>query len=321
LEPLVHNPNEHREWNESFYFVFQDRENNVKGMTRLGLKPNKDEGMTFLLIFLPDGSVAGYRATEPIRGEWGSHEFEAAGMKFNPREDGSWRFTFKGTMVRVMTPTDFPKVRDHPELIAGMLPVEMDMTLKPFSPTYEYGENMTEESLEIGKSSGDEHWEQIGDVEGSLKVGETVYEVQNQIGQRDHTHGVRDWTGVGDWLYYVVWFSRDLAVNPAAIIMEDRRVSFGGFLYKDGRNIPIMGIRVVDQQFVNGIVPVSSTLELVDADGVTHVLKGRAGPTVPIPFIEGGKMSILSQGFGEFTLDGVEGGYGSYETLRVARRG
>ena len=320
MEPLVHNPNSHREWNESFYFVFQDKQNNLKAMTRLGLKPNKDEGMTFFLIFLPDGSVAGYRATEPIDAPWGEHSFQVTGMKFTPQSDGSWRYTFKGSMVKVMNPADFPRVREHPELVAGLLPVEMDLTLKPLSPVYEYSEHMTPESLEIGKSSGDEHWEQIGEVNGSLRVGETLYTVTDQIGERDHTHGVRDWTGVGDWLYYVVWFNKSLAVNPAAIILNDGRVSYGGFLHRDGRNIPIKGIKVLSQEFIDGVIPVASTLEILDADGEVHILEGRAGPTVPVPFMEGGELSILAQSFGEFTLDGVEGGYGSYETLRVARR-
>ena len=38
------------EWNESYYFVFYNKEHNLGGMTRLGFKPNKKEGMTFLFL-------------------------------------------------------------------------------------------------------------------------------------------------------------------------------------------------------------------------------------------------------------------------------
>ena len=69
-----------------------------------------------------------------------------------------------------------------------------------------------------------------------------------------------------------------------------------------------------------GVIPVGSTLELTDAKGAKHVLKGRAGPVVPLPFAdEHGRVSVLSQSFGEYELDGVKGGYGTYETLRVAK--
>ena len=320
LEKLVHTPNNHPEWNESFYFCFSDRENKLNAMTRLGLKPNKDEAMTFFLVFLPDGSVAGYRDTEGIHGDWGSHEWIAKGMKFTPNKDGTWHYTYTGPMIQVEKPGDFPRASQDKSLIKAVLPTRMDIHFKPIHPEYEYSEHMTPESLEIGKKAGDEHWEQIGLIEGTLTLGKTSYKISRQIGQRDHTYGVRDWTGVGDWLYYVVWFNETLAANPAAIVMEDGRVSWGGFIYKDGVNQPILEMRVLDQQFYDGVIPISSKLELVTADGETHLLEGKAGPTVPLPFFDAsGKMSVLSQCFGEFTLDDVKGGYGSFETLRVKR--
>ncbi|MCW4013607.1 MAG: hypothetical protein NWF07_11535 [Candidatus Bathyarchaeota archaeon] len=320
MEKLVHTPNNHPEWNESFYFCFSDRENKINAMTRLGMKPNKDEASLFFLVFLPDGSVAGYRDAERIHGEWGSHEWVSKGMEFTPNEDGSWHYAYTGPMVQVEKPGDFPHASRDKSLIKTVLPTQMDIHFKPIHPEYEYSENMTPESLEIGKKAGDEHWEQIGLIEGTLTLGETSYKISRQIGQRDHTYGVRDWTGVGDWLYYVVWFNEELAANPAAIVMEDGRVSWGGFIYKDGINQPIVEMRVLDQQFYDGIIPISSKLELVTSDGKTHLLEGKAGPTVPLPFFdESGKMSVLAQCFGEFTLDGITGGYGSFETLRVKR--
>ncbi|GAH92799.1 unnamed protein product, partial [marine sediment metagenome] len=36
--------------------MFYDKEINLGGMSRIGFKPNKPEGMTFLFLFLPDGS-------------------------------------------------------------------------------------------------------------------------------------------------------------------------------------------------------------------------------------------------------------------------
>ena len=69
--------------------------------------------------------------------------------------------------------------------------------------------------------------------------------IENVLSQRDHTYGVRDWTGVGDWFYYVVWFNKDLAINPAAIITDDGQQSTGGFLFKKGKNIPIKHINEV----------------------------------------------------------------------------
>ena len=48
MEPVTH-PNlrtDHQEWNESYYFVFYDKQNSLGGMTRIGFKPNKEEYMS-----------------------------------------------------------------------------------------------------------------------------------------------------------------------------------------------------------------------------------------------------------------------------------
>ena len=318
MEPLTHGPGTHREWNESYYLCFSDRSNGLSGMTRLGFKPNKDEATTFFLLFLPDGSVAGFQAAEKIEA---SGQLTVAGMAHERRPDGSWRYSFQGRMAVVRNPADFPKIRENPALISTMVPVTMHLKFQPIQPTYEYSENMTPESLEIGKRSGDEHWEQMARIEGEIRVGEHVYVLRDVLGERDHTHGVRDWTGIGNWIYYVVWFNERLAINPAAIVLDDGRTSVGGYIWKDGENTPLVGFRILDQQFKEGIIPVGSTLELTDKKGVRHVLKGKAGPVVPLPFVdERGNISILAQSFGKYELDDIEGGYGTFETLRVDKR-
>jgi hypothetical protein len=318
MEPLTHRPGAHQEWNESYYLCFSDRQNGISGMTRLGFKPNKGEATTFLLLFLPDGSVAGFQAGENIGG---SHErLDVAGMSHERRPDGSWRYSFQGRMAVVKNPSDFPRIRENPSLIAAMAPVTMHIKFQPIQPTYEYSEHMTPESLEIGKKSGDEHWEQMAKIEGEIRVGEHVYVLRDVLGERDHTHGVRDWTGIGNWIYYVVWFNERLAINPAAIVLDDGRVSVGGYIWENGVNTPLVDFRIIDQQFKDGVVPVSSVLELTDERGVKHVLRGKAGPVVPLPFVdEHGKVSVLAQSFGEYELDGTTGGYGTFETLRVAK--
>ena len=62
MEKITHidKSTKHPEWNESYYFVFYSKKDKLGGMSRIGFKPNKQEGMTFLFLFLPDGSVAGY---------------------------------------------------------------------------------------------------------------------------------------------------------------------------------------------------------------------------------------------------------------------
>ena len=318
-EQLLHLAKAEKEWNESYYFVFYDKKLNLGGMTRLGFKANKNEGSAFLILFLPNGSAAMVTSTVATPDER-RKDMRAGGMSHQRLPDGSWRYTFEGTMVVSKSPENLPRAKQHPQYIDRLSQVSLDLSFTPFSDTYEYSENMTAESRELGRKSGDAHWEQIGTAEGHVKLDNETFQVRNVIGQRDHTHGVRDWTGIGDWLYYVVWFDEDLCINPAAIVAEDGRISSGGFIFEHGENVPIRSIRVISQEFRDNVYPVSSKIEVTDALNRRHILEGKPRAIVPVPFTDDqGGLSVLTQSFGEFVLDGRGGGYGSFETLRKTK--
>jgi hypothetical protein len=318
LECLTHSEQctNQTEWNESYYFVFYSKEYNLGGMSRLGFKPNKKEGMAFLFLFLPDGTAAAYNLVQKVVDY--ANPFQVGRVTHSYVRGPIWRYSFQGNMILVNHPEDILKVREKPRLIAGSVNVELDLNFKAFNSVYEYSENMTEESKEIGKKAGDKHWEQIANISGNLKIKDKSYKIKNTIGQRDHTYGVRDWTGVGNWLYYVVWFNEKLCINPAVLITDDGRISTGGFLYKDGKNIPLKNIKILKQEFrTDGVFPVSSELEITDKLGTKYNLIAKVGPIIPVPFLDSeGNKSILVQSFGDFELDEIKGGFGTFETLR-----
>ncbi len=322
MEPVTNPPaSKHPEWNESYYFVFYDKTNHIGGMSRVGFKPNKPEGMTFFFLFLPDGSAAGYHATDLC--EHYPSELKVEQMSHVNVGDDTWRYYFDGSMIVVKNPEKLPEARERPDLISDLLDVKMDVSFHPIHEEYEYSEHMTPEALELGKKSGDKHWEQIAKVKGSIRLGDTELKLKNVIGQRDHTHGIRDWTGVGNWFYFVIWFNDKLAVNPAAIVTDDGRLGAGGFLFQNGKNIPLRDIRLVKHSLrKDGLLPSSTELELIDAKGNKHRLLAKPGAMIPLPFEdEKGTKSILVQSFGQFQMDNVRDGYGSYETLRRIRVG
>ena len=317
---------DHLEWNESYYLAFYSKDNKIGGVSRIGFKPNKQEGMSFFFLFLPDGSAAVYHHEKKILDYLKLPQ--VGNTSHTCQKDGIWNYEFQGKMLFLKNPEDLAKIREKSKLtLLSMFlrkklykqRVTLKLTFSPINDVYEYSEFMTPESLELGKKAGDKHWEQIAHITGEIQVGKNKkFQIENTIGQRDHTYGIRDWTGVGDWLYYVIWFNDNLSINPAAIIADDGRLSTGGFLFKDGQNIPLKTIRVVDQQFRDdGVLPISSELEIIDFTGAKHILKAKVGPIIPVPFEDNeGNKSILVQSLGSFELDDIKGGYGTYETLR-----
>ncbi len=317
MEPITHTPDsKDPNWNESYYFIFYDKEQKIGGMSRIGFKPNKPEGMTFLFLFLPNGDVAAYHQTDDCS-EY-PHTLKVFGMSHETQQDGTWRYKFEGSLVVVENSEDLPRARENPEYIKDLVETSIELTLEPIHHEYEYSEHMTSESLELGKKSGDKHWEQIGRVSGTIRIEDKEYEIRKCMGQRDHTHGIRDWTGIGNWFYFVVWFDENLCINPAAIVMEDGRLGTGGFIYKDKENIPLMDIKIKSHEFgIDGIFPIKTELQLIDANGDTYLLTAEPGDIIPVPFTDAeGNESVLVQSFGRFQLDRNQGGYGSYEVLR-----
>ncbi|MCJ7818017.1 MAG: hypothetical protein MUP60_04140, partial [Candidatus Thorarchaeota archaeon] len=227
MEPITHRPtSNHEEWNESYYFIFYDKDNKIGGMSRVGFKPNKKEGMTFFFLFIPDGSIGAYHANDDT-GHY-PNSLRVVNVEHKCIEDGRWHYSFEGPMLIFNNPKDFAKVKENPEVINDLVGGKIDLMYEAYNETYEYGEHMTPESLEIGKKTGDFHWEQIGKVTGTVTVGENTFTIKSCIGQRDHTHGIRDWTGIGNWFYFVIWFDENLALNPAAVVLDDGRIGSGG---------------------------------------------------------------------------------------------
>ncbi|TFG32480.1 hypothetical protein EU527_10010 [Candidatus Thorarchaeota archaeon] len=320
MEPLTHRPSSvDVEWNESYYFIFYDKRTKIGGMSRLGFKPNKKDGMTFFFLFLPDGSVGAYHATDDASNYPDVLRVES--VQYSCLEDGRWKYTFEGPMLIFDNPENFAKVQETPEVITDLVGGKINLQYSAIHETYEYSEHMTKESLEIGKKTGDMHWEQIGKVSGSIQIGDEIYNIDACIGQRDHTHGIRDWTGIGNWFYFVIWFDENLALNPAAVVMDDGRIGSGGFIYKDGGNIPIESIRILEHSYREcGVFPTSTELEITDKQGEKYILKANPGSIIPVPFRGNeGELSFLIQSFGTFQLNEREGGYGSYEVLRKSR--
>jgi len=314
---LTHIPtSKNPEWNESYYFIFYDKKSQIGGMSRLGFKPNKNEGMTFFFLFLPDGSIGAFHANDEANNY--PEILKVENVHHNHREGDNWHYTFEGPMLIFDRPENFARVQENPDVITDLVGAKIDLKFKGHNETYEYSKHMTAESLEIGKKTGDVHWEQIGKVSGTLHIGEKEFVIDDCIGQRDHTHGIRDWTGVGNWFYFVIWFNENLALNPAAVVMDDGRIGSGGFIFKDGENIPIKTIRLLEHSYSeDGVFPISTELEIIDFKGQKYILKALPGPIIPVPFRgDDGSLSYLIQSFGNFQLDDLSGGYGAYEVLR-----
>ena len=105
VEPIIHErTSDHLEWNESYYLAFYNKEHKIGGVSRIGFKPNKPEGMTFLFFFMPNNSAAGYFQLNKAK-EY-SEKLKIGGMVHEYKSNGNWNYWEKSSRHHLLFHTD-----------------------------------------------------------------------------------------------------------------------------------------------------------------------------------------------------------------------
>ncbi len=208
-------------WQESWYFNFSDPKNNIWGLTRIGYCPfeNTADG---LFMLWNDGKPAVLSAFIHLNPQDGSkvtidppRELKTKGLTFNCKEPlKSWRLINKSSSV------------------------DIDLAFEATTPMYMFPELAAKNV----KSPASDHYEQSGLVTGTLKFHGKEKTI-NGTGQRDHSWGPRDWSGIGDWEWLSGQFESGWGFNFWAVGQgADRSVT--GFISYPDKNIAIRDGRV-----------------------------------------------------------------------------
>ena len=81
----------HEEWNESYYFNFHDKNNDITAFMRIGNKVNKNEKSMFFFLMSPK-MIAGIKLETPFDNE----PLNIAGLDFQEIESGKWNLKYNG---------------------------------------------------------------------------------------------------------------------------------------------------------------------------------------------------------------------------------
>ncbi|MBN1677246.1 MAG: phosphoenolpyruvate protein kinase [Candidatus Thermoplasmatota archaeon] len=288
---IVHEFGEHPDWNESFYFNFYDRGNDICGFMRIGLKPNRDEKSMFFFLMMPDGSNIGKRKTGPFT----DSEFKESGLRYEKiSPGGKWRIGYDGDMTR-FTGAMQEDVR-----------VSMALDFEPLHPIFNYRECVTDERVEMSKMAASEHTEQYGRLAGRLQIGGKEFRIE-AFGERDHSWGVRDWIAPTMWIWLTAQFSEDVAMNLTKLFVENGVVD-AGYLHMDGQNVPIVKAEVETEYSPDGS-PKALSMVLHDKRGGTHEMTAKVIRTVRLPFAghEGYGFAVMYETLAQYEFDGLTG--------------
>ena len=229
-------------WNESWYWDFADPEQGIGGWIRLGLYPNQNVAWVNALVCGPDmPTVALLDFHAPLPAEPGVVRTEAIEMHYHatiPLQ--SYRVAVRGAGQAFDDPSDL--LSDEPGRPADLA---VDLTWTTAGTPYEY--RITT------------RYEIPCTVTGTVTVGGRSYQIEAVPGQRDHSHGVRDWWSM-DWVWSALHLDDGTHLHGVDLRIPEIPPVSVGYLQRVGE--PVVETTTVTAQatFADNGLPLTTTI-------------------------------------------------------------
>jgi len=229
-------------WQESWYFNFSDPAAGVWGLTRIGYRParNTADG---LLMAVVDGKPEVLYAPVGRRLDSAKVSIDA------PRLLRTNALEYR---------CDAPLSRWR--ITARTARLDFDVLFDAETPAHVFPAMDAQQA-----SAASDHYEQSGRVTGTLKLGAIERRLDGR-GQRDHSWGPRDWSGVGEWTWLSGQFASGWCMNWWSVGTGAGATVTGFVGYRD-RTVPAIGGSVTWEGDPSGVRPSGARVVLELADG------------------------------------------------------
>lgn len=302
-DDYTHELGPEKNFNESVYFNFFDREQNRGGFVRIGNRANEGYAEMTVIVWNPDGSALFNYAKPSI-----SHNdaWDAGGLKIEIVKPAEVvRTTYKGSALFLEDPramSDPGKAfRENPKH-----ELKLDLTHEAVGPLYGHiGEGKD------GNNFARAHTEQHMRVRGTLQIDNDSPITLSGHGLRDHSWGPRYWQSTPSYRWITGNFGDDLGM-----IIRTNSDGEGGGLFQEGQElVRIVKVKLTTEYEAGTNFHTALHADLELEDGRKRVLEGRVVGYIPLRNRRSGANTHVGEGMTEYTLDGERVGYGLSEYL------
>ncbi len=243
-DEAAHPPGEEPLWNESWYWDFADPRQGIGGWIRLGLVPNENLAWINALICGPHiPTVALLDFGAPLPADAGDVRSGEISLRHNAIEPlRQYRVQVSGPGETYDDPSDLLRGADgRPTDLAMDLTWTTDGTPYAYRITTRYEIPCT--------------------VSGSVTVGGRSYEFTRIPGQRDHSHGVRDWWSM-DWVWSALHLDDGTALHGVDLRIPGMPPVSVGYIQGTGEPVTETTSVTADAVLADNGLPVSTTLTM-----------------------------------------------------------
>ena len=241
-DEAAHTAGEEPLWSESWYWDFVDEKQGIGGWIRLGLIPNQGVAWINALVCGPDiATVALLDFHAPLPRD--PHDIDSGGIRLQHRaEDPLRRYR-----VAVSGPA---RSYDDP---AGLLhgapgePAQLSMDLTWNSVGTPYAYRVTT------------RYEIPCTITGSVTIDDQTFTFEAVPGQRDHSHGVRDWWGM-DWVWTALHLEDGTHLHGVDLRLPDLPPMSVGYIQPPGEAVIETTSVTAEADLADDGLPLSTTL-------------------------------------------------------------
>lgn len=310
-------------FNESMYFNLYDPAVGIGGFVRLGNRPNEAHAEMTVCLYLPDGRVAFMFRRPDITD---NRRFDAGGAAFEvitPFQE--WHVAYEGEVVVLDRPLEMAEPRrafaDNPRDTAIV-------NLTYTGGSAPFGGEPEETHERPGEEFAKGHYEQLVAAAGTIVVGEDAWTVDG-LGLRDHSWGPRTWQAPWYYRWLTMNFADGTGLMLSRIARADGPGARGGFVW-DGAALHLVRDLTLstewdgdDRHHRTVRATFSTSRKGVDPGrGIQRTVTGRVLNLIPLRNRREGRVTRISEGLTEWTLDealgadaGATVGYGLSEYL------
>ncbi len=210
-DDLRHTPTPEKDFSESKWFSFYDGSQDFWASVRIGLEPNRSTTNRWVVLAL--------------RGEVLFRDL-AVGL---PLPASNWNDIEVGGL-RVVTSA---RMRDY-RLEFNHPTISLNVNWTAETPVFDYADCTDP----LPPSLAAAHYEQSGRIHGRLRYQSRVIALDGW-GHRDHSWGVRRWEGFRGWVAFMAPLGDGDFIHVERFDEQTSGVSVHGFLYQQGRNVPL----------------------------------------------------------------------------------
>ncbi len=295
-EEVAHTPGEEPLWNESWYWDFADPEQGLGGWIRLGLIPNQNVAWINALVCGPDIATVAlldFRAPLPE----------------NPND-------IRGNGIDMLHGATVP-LREYRVAVRGP------------ARSFDYPAGLLHEDAgEPGELAMDLTWTTAGTpfsyriatryeipctVTGTITIDGQTYPVNAAAGQRDHSHGVRDWWTM-DWVWSALHLDDGTHLHGVDLRIPGMSPVSVGYIESPGSPLIETTSVVANAEFADDGLPLSTTLTMNPGPIIATIdIRGHAPVRLVAP---DGRVSFFPRAWAVVHTDDGRDGVGWLEWNR-----